>query len=219
MRTSTKAEYEALVIGAGPAGLATSRDLGRAGVDAHLVVERGSEVGQTWAHLYDSLVLHTTRRLSALPGLALPPGTPRFPRRLDYVGYLGKYARAFAVPLRLGTDIIGLRRHSNMWRARTAAGAELSARAVVVATGIASRPYVPDLPGRERFGGRVIHSAEYRRPGPFRGQRVLVVGAGNSAADISVELAHAGIGVTLAVRSGATVISDHDLIAVTVSLQ
>ena len=173
------------------------------------MVERGNEVGQTWAHFYDSLVLHTPLRLSALPGLAFPPGTPLFPRRLDYLKYLCKYAEAFAVPLRLGTGVVELRRLSNSWYARTADGAELSARAVVVATGIASQPHVPDLPGREHFEGGVLHSAEYRRPEPFTGRRVLVVGAGNSAADISVELSRAGIEVTLAVRSGATVVPLH----------
>ena len=163
------AEYDVLVIGGGAAGLATSRELARAGVDTHLVVERGNEVGQTWAHLYDSLVLHTPLKLSALPGLAFPPGTPLFPTRLDYLGYLCKYAEAFSVPLRLGTGVVELRLHSNMWYARTAYGAELSARAVVVATGIASQPHVPDLPGREHFEGRVLHSAEYRRPSMIEG--------------------------------------------------
>lgn len=197
--------YDALVIGGGPAGLATSRELGRGGV-SHLVVERGREVGQTWADLYDSLVLHTTRGLSALPGLAFPSGTPRFPTRLDLLAYLRKYARTFSLPVQCGAGIIGLRRSSDVWIARTAGGEDLSAHTAVVATGIVSSPYVPDLPGRASFGGRIVHSVEYRRPGPFLGQRVLVIGAGNSAADISVELARAGIDVILAVRSGAIVV-------------
>ena len=200
--------HEVLVIGAGPAGLATSRELSRWSVP-HVVIERGREVGQTWADLYDSLVLHTTRRLSALPGLAFPWGTPRFPTRMDVLAYLRDYARTFALPLRLGLDVVDLRRMADVWLARTAAGGEVAARSVVVATGIVSSPHVPGVPGRERFNGRVIHSAEYRRPEPFLGQRVLVVGAGNSAADIAVDLARARVDVTLAVRSGATVVPLH----------
>src|SRR5207247_4069097 len=82
----------------------------------------------------------------------------------------------------------------------------VEARSVVVATGIVSNPYVPEIPGRQLFGGRVLHSVEYRRPDGFTGRRVLVVGAGNSAGEISVELARAGADVTLAVRRGASVI-------------
>lgn len=199
------AEYEALVIGAGPAGLATSRQLARAGV-THLVVERGDSVGQTWVELYDSLILHTARRLSTLPDLPFPPGTPRFPGRLDFLEYLRTYARTFGLPVRLHVDVVGLRRDADVWRARAADGTELCARSVVVSTGIASGPYEPDLPGRDDFCGQVIHSRHYQRPGPFAGQRVLVVGSGNSAADISTELSRAGVAVTVAVRSGATVV-------------
>jgi thioredoxin reductase len=196
---------DALVIGAGPAGLATSYQLGRAGV-SHLVLERGGSVGQTWAELYDNLVLHTVRRLSSLPGLGFPAGSPLFPRRLDFLEYLRAYARAFDLPVRLGAEVVRLWRDGGAWRVRTAEGAELSSRAVVVATGIVAGPYEPELPGRSGFGGLVVHSSAYRRPQPFLGQRVLVVGAGNSAADIATELARAGIEVTIAVRGGATVV-------------
>ena len=196
---------DALVVGAGPAGLATSRELSRAGV-RHLVLERGDQIGQTWANVYDSLVLHTARRLSALPGLAFPRGTPQFPTRRGFLAYLHQYADEFRLRVETGVEVADLRRGDNVWIARTSTGVDIAARAVVVATGIASNPHVLKIPGRAGFGGRVIHSVEYRRPDGFRGQRVLVVGAGNSAGDISVELAHAGTDVTLAVRTGAAVL-------------
>ena len=192
----------ALVIGAGPAGLASSRELTRAGIN-HVVLERGRLAGQTWADLYDSLVLHTAGRLSALPGRPFPKGTPRFPTRRDFVSYLQEYAEVFAAPLRTNANVIDLRRDSNLWRARLASGEEFSARSVVVATGILSNPHSPELPGSERFPGRVMHSVEYRRPQPFAGQRVLVIGAGNSGVDIALELAGAGVSVVIAGRSGA----------------
>ena len=90
--------HEAIVVGAGPAGLATSRELARAGVE-HRVLERGDQVGYTWANLYDSLVLHTGRHLSALPGLAFPSGTPLFPPRRDFLDYLHRYASTFSLPI------------------------------------------------------------------------------------------------------------------------
>ena len=196
---------DALVVGAGPAGLATSYALSRAGVH-HVVLERGDQIGLTWANLYDNLVLHTAKGLSALPGLGFPSSTPLFPTRRDFLAYLQRYADTFRVPVEMGTEVAGLHNVDGTWMARTTTGAEIQARAVVVATGIVSNPHIPEIPGRHRFGGRVLHSVEYRRPDDFTGTRVLVVGAGNSAGEISAELARAGAEVTLAVRSGAFVV-------------
>jgi cation diffusion facilitator CzcD-associated flavoprotein CzcO len=196
---------DALVVGAGPAGLATSAALARAGVE-HVALERGGQIGQTWANLYDGLVLHTARALSALPGLKFPRATPLFPTRRDFLAYLHRYAETFRLPIETGAEVQSLHRGDDMWIARTTAGRRIQARAVVIATGIVSNPYIPEIAGRDRFAGRVLHSVEYRRPEGFKSQRVLVVGAGNSAGEISVELAHAGADVTLAVRTGARVV-------------
>lgn len=194
-----------MVIGAGPAGLATSRELTRAGVE-HVVFERGEHAGETWANLYDSLVLHTARRLSALPGLAFPPSTPLFPGRNDFVQYLHRYAETFRVPISTETEVTALRRTNGAWTATTQTGQVISAPFAVVATGIVSNPVQPEIPNRREYSGRVMHSVDYRRPEGFAGQRILVVGVGNSAGEISAELAHAGAAVTVAVRSGATVV-------------
>ena len=195
--------YDALIIGAGPAGLAASRELSRAGVQ-HLVLERGDEIGHTWANLYDSLVLHTARRLSALPGLRYPPSTPLFPTRVDFLAYLHRYAETFRAPVTTRAEVATISRTAEGWMARTTNGTEIAARAIVVATGIVANPQIPEIPRRGEFAGRVLHSVEYRRPDGFAGQRVLVVGAGNSAGEISVELARAGAAVTLAVRTGTS---------------
>ena len=195
---------EVIVIGAGPAGLATSRELTRAGLE-HVVFERGEQVGETWANLYDSLVLHTARRLSALPGLAFPRSTPLFPSRNDFLQYLHRYAETFRVPAVTRTKVTNLRRSNGKWTATTTAG-EATASFAVVATGIVSNPVQPEIPHRHEYSGRVMHSVEYRRPDGFAGQRVLVVGVGNSAGEISAELAHAGAAVTVAVRGGTTVV-------------
>ena len=201
---ATGANGDVIVIGAGPAGLATSAALSRAGI-AHRVLERGDAVGHTWTHLYDSLVLHTARRLSALPGLPFPASVGKFPTRRDLTDYLARYADTFRVPVETRCDVTSVTRNGG-WVVRTASGDERRPRALVVASGIVANPYEPAIAGRERFGGRVLHSVEYRQPGPFAGERVLVVGAGNSAGEIATELAGAGARVTLSVRSGATVV-------------
>jgi cation diffusion facilitator CzcD-associated flavoprotein CzcO len=196
--------HDAIVIGAGPAGLASSHELTQSGVD-HLVLERGGEVAHTWANLYDSLVLHTGRHLSTLPGLPFPAGTPIFPPRRAFLDYLQRYAETFRLPIVTNAEATGVERRDG-WIVRTRAGDVHHCRSLVVATGIVANPHVPEIPGRERFGGEVIHSVSYRRPDKMKGRRVLVVGAGNSAGEISVELLRAGAEVTLAVRSGAPIV-------------
>lgn len=197
--------YEAIVIGAGPSGLASSRELGTAGI-RHLVLERGATLGHTWTHLYDGLVLHTGKHLSALPGMPFPASTPIFPTRRHFLDYLQKYADTNQLPVRVRADVTSVRPQDQEWAIELADGALLRARTVVIATGIVSNPYVPSIPSRSRFTGHIIHSVDYRRPEPFAKQRVLVVGAGNSSGEISAELASAGARVTVAVRSGARVV-------------
>ncbi len=199
------APTDVLVIGAGPAGLATSRELARAGV-AHTVLERGDGVAHTWTQLYDSLVLHTGKHLSALPGLPYPKATPLFPSRVNFIEYLRTYAATFNVPVETRADVSAIERHASEWIVRTSDGATRRARALVVATGVVANPFVPELPNRAAFGGRVSHSVEYRRPGDARGRRTAIVGAGNSAGEIAAELGEAGADVTLAVRSGAAIV-------------
>ena len=122
------------VIGAGPAGLATSRELGRAGVP-HVVVERGAAVGHTWENLYDGLVLHTGKHLSSLPGMPFPSSTPLFPTRRDFLEYLRRYAETFQLPVRTGGDVVRVTRAGTRWRVRTGSGEEYDARVVVMAPG------------------------------------------------------------------------------------
>src|SRR5437867_1653658 len=131
--------YDALVIGAGPAGLATSAALTRRRVQ-HVVLERGEQLGETWANLYDSLVLHTARGLSALPGLRFSRDTPLFPSRQNFLAYLQRYADLFQLPVETRAEVASLKHANGMWTARTTAGDFIEARAVVVATGIVSNP-------------------------------------------------------------------------------
>jgi cation diffusion facilitator CzcD-associated flavoprotein CzcO len=201
---STVDHYRVVVVGAGPAGLATSAELRRRRID-HVVLERGDAAGHTWMHLYDSLTLHTGKHLSTLPGLSFDRSVPIFPSRADFVAYLHRYVEVRALPIETGRMVTAISRRGDGWIVRTESG-DIGADAVVMATGIVSAPRMPSVPGRERFGGRVMHSAEYRRPAGFHARRVLVVGVGNSGGEIASELANAGARVTVAVRSGANVV-------------
>lgn len=196
--------YPVVVIGGGPAGLATSAELRRRRIE-HVVLERGDAAGYTWMNLYDSLTLHTGKHLSTLPRMSFDRRVPIFPSRRDFVAYLHRYVEVMELPIETGWPVTNLERDGDSWTIRSDRG-DISAKTVVVATGIVASPRVPNVPGRERFGGRVIHSVEYRRPAGYQGRRVLVVGVGNSGGEIGSELANAGARVTVAVRSGANVV-------------
>jgi cation diffusion facilitator CzcD-associated flavoprotein CzcO len=193
-----------LVIGAGPAGLATSAELQRRGVPFRLF-ERGPSLGTSWVNAYDSLRLHTGRHMSTLPGYPYPKGTPLFPTRDQFVAYLRDYAARATLKVETNSEVTSLRRSGDGWVAVLNAR-EIQGRAVVMATGIMSNPVTPEITGRDLFEGEILHSVSYRRPDAIPGKRVLVVGVGNSGGEIASELAQAGMAVTILVRRGANVV-------------
>ena len=194
----------AVVIGAGPAGLATAVCLKQAGIEA-LLLERAGSVGASWRQHYDRLHLHTDRAHSGLPGLPMPRSYPRYPSRAQVVEYLEEYARHFGLAPRVDTDVTRAVRAGGHWKIDTNAGT-YRAPVLVVATGTAGSPFLPDWPGAAGFGGEIRHSAEYRDPARYAGKRVLVVGFGNSGGEIALDLAEAGTGVALAVRGPVNIV-------------
>lgn len=138
--------------------------------------------------------------------MPFPSSTPLFPSRRHFVDYLHGYAERFEVPVRTAAEVGSVAREKDHWVVGLPDGQFLRSRFAVVATGIVSNPYAPEIPQQAAFKRRVIHSTDYRRPEPFARQRVLVVGSGNSAGEISAELAGAGAHVTVSIRSGARVV-------------
>ncbi|UOY02370.1 flavin-containing monooxygenase [Blastococcus sp. PRF04-17] len=194
-----------LVVGAGPAGLAVAASLRRRGVEA-LLVDRGTAVGDSWRGRYDRLHLHTPRVQSALPGLRIPRSAGRWVARDDMVRYLADYARHHGLRPRFGTEVRRLERDGDGWAADTG-GTPIRARHVVLASGYNAEPVVPAWPGVDSFAGKLLHASEYANAAPFAGADVLVVGAGNTGAEIAADLAEGGAGrVHLAVRTPPNVI-------------
>ncbi|SFS01705.1 Predicted flavoprotein CzcO associated with the cation diffusion facilitator CzcD [Dyella sp. OK004] len=202
-------DTDAVVIGAGPAGLACAAMLSRQGLRA-TILEKADTVGAVWRRHYDRLHLHTDRSHSGLPGLPMPRDYPRYPARAQVVAYLESYAAHFELRPEFGCAARTIRRLGNGWRVDTDARA-WAAPIVVVATGWADFPHAPAWPGQDDYTGEVIHSADYRNATPYAGQRVLVVGFGNSGGEIALDLAEAGVDVTMAVR-GAVRILPRDLL-------
>jgi cation diffusion facilitator CzcD-associated flavoprotein CzcO len=195
---------DAIVVGAGPAGLATAAALRALGLEA-VILEKSDAVGAVWRRHYDRLHLHTDRVRSSLPGLPMPQAYGRYPSRVQVVQYLEAYAAKFALKPVFNAPVSAIRRDGRFWRAEAGQHSR-SAPIVVVATGLADHPCSPTWPGTESFGGSVLHSSAYRNPQPFADKRVLVVGCGNSGAEIALDLAEAGLDVTLAVRGPVNVI-------------
>ncbi|MGC0376651.1 flavin-containing monooxygenase [Streptomyces sp. SAI-229] len=191
------------VIGGGPGGLAVAYALRARGVRA-VVLERSDRVGDSWRRHYDRLRLHTTRRRSALPGLPMPRRFGRWPARDDVVRYLEKYAEHHRLEIVTGVEVSRVERtpDGTGWLLHATGGRELTGAAVVVATGFNHTPRVPDWPGRDTYTGEFLHASEYRNAKPFAGRDVLVVGVGNTGAEIAVDLVEGGASrVRLAVRT------------------
>ncbi|WP_018700992.1 ArsO family NAD(P)H-dependent flavin-containing monooxygenase [Amorphus coralli] len=186
------ADPDVAIIGGGQAGLAIGYYLRRTGL--RFVILDAEEVpGGAWLHGWDSLRLFSPAGYSSLPGWQMPPsGSDGFPTRDEVIDYLTRYEARYDLPVERPARVDAVERAGDRLRLRLADGSARHARAVVSATGTWSAPVIPDYEGRERFDGTQLHSAHYRGPEPFAGKRVLVVGGGNSGAQIHAELdAHA----------------------------
>src|SRR5580698_3646792 len=180
-----------------------------AGLNA-AVLDKADTVGSAWRRHYDRLHLHTDRRHSGLPRMAMPASYPAYPSRAQMVDYLESYAARFGIRPTLNTAVSRIGRDGAQWRAETTQG-PFSAPVVVIATGMADTPHRPAWPGSDSYRGLLIHSSEYRNPQSVAAKRALVVGFGNSGGEIALDLANAGVDTTLAVR-GPVQILPRDLL-------
>jgi hypothetical protein len=200
---------DAVIVGAGPAGLACAATLSQRGLKS-VILEKADTIGSVWRRHYERLHLHTDRGHSGLPGLPMSRSYPRYPSRAQVVAYLESYAAQFDLHPVFHSKVERVRREGSRWRVDTATGSHV-ARVAVIATGWADFPHAPHWPGQDGYRGNIIHSSAYRNPAPYAGKRVLVVGFGNSGGEIALDLAEAGIDVTLAVR-GPVKILPRDLL-------
>jgi putative flavoprotein involved in K+ transport len=192
------------VVGGGPGGLAAAAELRRRGLRP-VILERGGQVGTSWRAGYDRLHLHTVRGLSGLPGFGIPRAAGRWASRDDVIDYLERYRAHHDLEVRGNTDVERITAAGGdgaRWTIHTTEGEELAARSIVVATGHAHTPFVPDWPGLDGYTGELRHARDYRNPAPFAGLDVLVVGVGNSGAEIATDLGEGGARkVWIAVRT------------------
>jgi cation diffusion facilitator CzcD-associated flavoprotein CzcO len=186
-------EASVIVVGGGAAGLSAAGALKQRGIDV-VVLEQDPQIGGTWARRYDRLRLHTVRSFSGLANFGIPRRYPKYLSRDQFVAYLREYATHFGLNIvnNATVSFVSCDAPRLLWSARTRDGRSWSARAVVIATGQYRQPIDPHWPGTSEFRGRLSHSVGYSNPKPFVGKRVLVVGSGNSGAEIATDIAENG---------------------------
>ena len=195
-----------LIIGAGPAGLATAGWLRTLGLSFE-VVEQSADVSPSWRSHYDRLSLHTVKQLSHLPHLPFPDEYPRYVHKDDLVRYYEQYAEHFSITPHFKQSVELIQRtDTGRWQVRTDSGDLFEAEHVVVATGLNRVPVWPTWPGQEIFQGDITHSQSYKNPQPFSGKRVLLIGMGNTGAELALDMAESGIKSWIVARSPVNIV-------------
>ncbi|MCB9583531.1 MAG: NAD(P)-binding domain-containing protein [Polyangiaceae bacterium] len=198
LRELADTHYDVIVIGGGQAGLSVGHHLARRGL-RFVILESNDRVGDSWRKRWDSLTLFTPARFDALPGLPFPGDPASFPSKDAMADYLEQYARHFRLPVRTGARVSRLSMQGSGYRVELEREV-LEADQVVIAMAGYQQPRVPALAAELDDSVVQMHSSEYRSPAQLAPGSVLVVGAGNSGAEIALELARAGFATTLAGR-------------------
>ena len=187
-----------VVVGGGQSGLAAARALRELRMPT-VILEASDRSAGSWPRYYDSLRVFSPAAYSSMPGMPFPGPPDHYPGRDDVADYLERYAAGLDVEIRTNTRVEAIQQDGRGFLVFTEGGQAMPASGIVAASGSFSNPYRPSFPGEGTFTGELSHVADYRNPAPFAGQRVVVVGAGDSAAQVANELASVAT-VTIATR-------------------
>ena len=182
----TPQHHPIIIVGAGPAGLAIATCLKELKLPV-LILEEAERVASQWSKHYDRLHLHTHKNYSHLPGLKFPKNVPVFPSRKQVLDYMENYAKIFKHEPRFKTKVLSAIRQGEIWHIKTNQGL-LSTDHLIIATGRNRIPKNKSLPVLKNFTGQVIHSSEYKNGSSLKGKKVLVIGAGNTGAELALDL-------------------------------
>jgi putative flavoprotein involved in K+ transport len=189
--------YDVIIVGAGQAGISIGYFLKNKGL-SFVLLESNHRIGESWRKRYESLVLFTPRQYSSLPGMQMEGSLDEFPSKDDMADYLEKYVDHFNLPIKLNTSVLKINKNLDEFEVTTNQGV-IHSKQIVIASGAFQKPFVPSfMSSHAEKSVFQIHSSSYRSPNQLRSGSVLVVGGGNSGAQIAVELAKER-NVTLAV--------------------
>ena len=193
---------EVVIVGAGAAGLSAGGALKRVGVDA-VILDKDVRIGGSWSRRYERLHLHTVRHFSGLAHQPIPRSYPRYLSKDEYATYLERYAETMGLRVELEQTVRAIQpSDAGLWEIISENGDRWLTQVVVVATGHYNEPVVPRWPGLDNYAGRIIHSRDYVSGRDFAGEAVLVIGIGNSGAEIAADLVEQGAArVAIAVRT------------------
>ncbi len=194
-----------LIIGAGPAGLAVAGRLRKKEISFE-IVEQTDTIAWSWHHHYDRLLLHTVKELSHLPYLEFPEVYPRYVPRAKLAVYYEDYAKYFDIRPHFNTAVQHIKKQGDYWQVFTNNDTTFITENVIVATGVNRVPYVPEWKGQEDFEGTITHSRTYKNTKSYKGKRVLIIGMGNTGAEIALDLSENNIDVTISVRSSLLIV-------------
>ena len=194
-----------LIIGAGPAGLAVAGRLRKAGLDFE-ILEQTNKIASKWHNHYDRLLLHTVKSLSSLPYQDFPLDYPQYIPKQQLVEYYEIYAEQFDIKPHFNCTVTSVIKKNDLWQIECPNQKKFEAQNVIIATGLNRIPNVPNWKGKDIFKGEILHAASYKNPSKFKGKKVLVIGMGNTGAEIALDLAEAKIDVGVSIRSEIAVI-------------
>lgn len=177
---------DVIIIGGGQSALACGYYLRRTKLD-YLILDKQEHCGGSWQEAWNSLTLFSPSEQSSLPGWLMPKSRQDFPSRDEVVDYLCNYEKRYKLKVERGVKVNSVQRKNNMFQLSTNNG-DFYSKTVVSATGIWERPFIPEVPGRENFKGKQLHASEYKNAEEFNSQKVLVVGEGNSGAQILADV-------------------------------
>lgn len=193
-----------LIVGASISGLATAACLRKQGIE-YIIIEKENKAATPWRNHYDRLHLHTNKSLSALPYKKFSGKVPRYPSRQQVVDYIDEYQMEFNIQPLFNTEAKAIRKEGEHWHVETN-DSIFTAKYVVIATGPYGKAKAINFKGMETFPGKILHSYGYKNSRDFKGQKVLVVGFGNSACEIAIDLYEQDASPFIAVRSAVNII-------------
>ncbi len=179
-------DHDLVIIGGGQSALACGYYLRRTDID-YIMLDAEETCGGSWLHTWDSLTLFSPSDHSSLPGWLMPPSEYEFPTREEVIDYLCQYEQRYQLPVQRPVAVHEVTKENGLYTITTSHETYRS-QAVISATGTHGKPFIPAVEGRHLFQGEQLHSSEYRRPESLKGKKVLVVGEGNSGAQILAEV-------------------------------
>ena len=180
--------YDSIIIGGGQSGLACGYYLRRTSLQ-YVILDNQPKCGGSWNQVWDSITLFSPAKHSSLPGWMMPDSKHLFPTKAEVIQYLCRYEARYKIPIQRNTEVVNIRKRDHIYEIETSNGVYKS-KTVIAATGTFGRPFVPVIEGADKYEGLSLHSSRYISPKVYAGKKVLIVGEGNSGAQLLAELSN-----------------------------